>query len=402
MSPLQICVLGGSSPFTVSLVDCLALVAGSLGPGTLTLHGRSAEGLDLMVEYSANRLGPSGWSVEGYQSVADSLAGATIVIHQIRYGDLVGRASGERLAQRLGAVADETLGPAALLTGINAVPELSEICHAIVTHCPFAWVLNLTNPLSAVTYLMQSFGVARCVGLCELPLVTAQAAARRFELDDRLVEWTYSGLNHRGFIDSLTLGSRDLLKELPRTLHDETLIGISAEQISVLNAIPLKYYRLLGEHDVATLGRAQYLSSLRQRIQSELRTSTALRPPSLSERYMDWYPKSVVPMIVALRQRRPTQQVVNVLGENGLVVETLASVSSTAGILPRFHESTNGRVVQWNAVFERHERAFLRAVQEPNLDTIEEALHADPLLQDELVESATQELLAMVSLAGAQ
>ncbi len=395
MNSPQITVLGGSSPFTAGLIDALvpACESGdSFDRPTLLLHGRSTESLALVARYAEHLLSPRGWKVGTSTSLSESLAGADIVVHQIRYGDLALRGAGERLCHNLNLAADETLGPAALQTAIRTMPDLESTSNAINRVCPNAFVLNLTNPLSAVTWAMAQLGVRNCVGLCELPLVTKRFACECLGVAQEKADWTYAGLNHRGFIDSLTSGDRDLLQELPAALSEKRLGGIDKETIASLDALPLKYFQLISNSPKPSVGRADALSDLRQRILLELAADSETSPPSMAERYMDWYPHSVVPLLIALCQVEPSNQMLNLPRPgDGLVVETMASVSAQ-GWESAFYESTNPQVTLWNRRFENHERHFLQAMLDPTRQKIEAVFEHDPMMPAETVESAASSL----------
>src|SRR5271163_542825 len=146
----KLAILGGSSPFTAAFIDALAQAGYRLPPCALWLHGRNGQNLESISRYSAACLEPLGWSVNSTTLLREALEGAYIVIHQIRYGGLDGRAEDERIAAEYGAAADETLGPGALHSILRTVSELRSVSREIALSAPEAWVLNLTNPLSAV------------------------------------------------------------------------------------------------------------------------------------------------------------------------------------------------------------------------------------------------------------
>ena len=403
---LKITVLGGSSPFTAGLIDALVQSetrsAKIKPPPTIVLHGRSTKTLSLVGRYASHWLGPLDWNVQCTVDLHQALDGADIVIHQIRYGDLSGRADGERLCAEIGLAADETLGPAALLTAIRTLPDLKRTCDAINDHCPGARVLNLTNPLSAMTWFMTEMGVRHCVGLCELPLVTSLQAGRILDIDPAeqpQLQWTYTGLNHRGFIDTLEFEGRSVLGELVETLRSNSQFigGVDAEVVADLHAIPLKYFRLVCSADSvgtrdstgAPSGRAQQLQELRGRVTSELRESVTSSPPSLCERYMDWYPRSVVPLLGALCQGQVTEQMVNMRNGDGLVEEVAAKVHSGKWVAD-FRSSSNRKVRDWNDQFKVHERAFLTAMLEPSTENVRAVFEADPIIHRSVSEQAAQ------------
>lgn len=371
----RLIVLGGSTPFCAALIDELQ----STPPMDLVLFGRNRTNLDLVAQYGHARLNSAGWRVTTSRRLENALASADIVVHQIRYGGLEEREKGEYFCQRFGLTADETLGPAALRTALLSMPGLYRTRDVFERACPRAWLLNLTNPLSAVTAVLAVEPVTT-VGLCELPAQTAHEAAEVFGLCLQDIEWEYSGLNHRGFIHRFRLGDRDLLAELPEILGDRRIGGITGEQIAELNALPEKYYALLRGTLSSSQGRARYLRSLRRMVIDELRDCAESPPPSLSKRDLSWYRAAVVPMIRALRGIRPRSLVVNAF-RDGLVEETKAMVSDR-GVRLMPVPAPGGKVGRLLARFRRHEHAFLRAITSPSLETLEEALTEDPTVPD--------------------
>jgi len=365
------------------------------------LHGRDRGNLQLVERYARQRLEGWGWHVQSTRQFEQALTGATLVVHQIRYGGMARRAACEALCARVGVAADETLGPAALLCAMLSAPALRSTCLALRRYCPDAWVLNLTNPLSSVTAQMLTAGVPQCLGLCELPWVTVQEAAQVVEVPVEETEWSYCGFNHRGFIDRLKYQGRDLIAELPPRLSNSTLLGIAGETIADLKAIPLKYFRLVNRPEPAATGRASFLIKLRERILDELRASIGRSPPSLGERYMEWYPQAVVPTIVSLHAVHPCPQVVNVGREDGLVWEMKAQVCRDGvRLIPQ--PQCNVRVAAWLKIFERHERAFLTAIENPTAEHILQTLSADPSMSDQQAESIAPALWEAYQAHGAR
>jgi 6-phospho-beta-glucosidase len=389
-------VLGGSSPFTAALVEALRAVHPAVPPQALGLYGRDRAHLDQVAEHACLRLAPLGWSVWYTTRCAEALEGATCVLHQVRYGGMAGRAADERLAEAHGVPADETLGPAGLAAAVRMTPALKDLARLLRKHCPGAWVLNLTNPLSLATAILSREGVSRCVGLCELPWYTVREACRALGLPAQDVSWSYSGLNHRGFIHELTYQGRDYLKELPRVLGDETLGGITAAEIAELSALPLKYFRLLRGTPAPPGGggRAQYLQELQARLFEELRESASEPPPSLARRYLEWYPGAVVPVLAALAAGDGRPEVLSAWREGDVAREFRARVFADRWeALPV--PPPGAAVRRWLDVFAAHERAALAAALDPTPARLREALAADPVVPGEKVAALADALAAL-------
>jgi 6-phospho-beta-glucosidase len=117
----RLAVLGGSSPYTIGLVDCLGASREVGTGGEVILAGRDLLMLQLMQQYAAHSL-RGRWRVRIALTPEDALDGSDVVLHQIRYGGLAAREDDERLARRFAAPADESLGPAGLVAGIRMAP----------------------------------------------------------------------------------------------------------------------------------------------------------------------------------------------------------------------------------------------------------------------------------------
>jgi len=373
----KITVLGGSSPFTAGLIEAIRARGAATPAGALWLHGRDTGALEAMRLHGEARLGSLGWTTRCTTALPEALDGADIVIHQIRYGGLEGRAEGERLASAHGLPADETLGPAALLAAIRATPALFALADAARRACPDAWIVNLTNPLSIATAVLAQAGL-RAVGLCELPGVTFRRACARLGVDPRAASFRYTGLNHRGFLVEFRAGGRDRIPDLARALGDGDLDGITAADIEATGAIPLKYFRLLRPGAATHGGRADYLTGLRARLLDEIQRDPGAAAPSLSGRVMDWYPFAVVPFLEAVRAGDGRVEVVNVMAVDGIVREVQARVLGDR--LDPLPEPPPGRAAPWLQAFAAQERAALAAAIEPSRASLEAALAADPLV----------------------
>lgn len=380
---MKITILGGSSPFTASLIDAMLPRLAQMPPLELVFHGRNTHFLTLMTHYAETRLGvPARWETDTRKALQD----ADVVVHQIRYGGLDLRDAGEQLCARLNLPADETLGPAALLTALRIREDLEPTLDALETTCPNAWVLNLTNPLSSVTALMAE-RLPRVMGLCELPLFTLMEAARLLELPVADLSWSYHGYNHRGFLHHLSHGDHNLMPRLIEALTHTPIGGIEARVATQLQALPLKYFSLFTRPQTAGPGRARFLQDLRRRIAQELETQPQRSPRALRERYLEWYPLSVAPVLEALTREEPTTHVVNLPQGNGLVGEMTARINRH-GITVTPQATPPAKVAQWLRRFEAHEQAFLSAVRKPTPDRVHQALSVDPLIPDGRAEQA--------------
>jgi 6-phospho-beta-glucosidase len=385
----RISLLGGSTPFAVGLIDAIVNAPGSIEPSRLVLFGRDADAMSLVASYGRAALEPLGWEVSDTRDLQAALEATDIVIHQIRYGGLEGRREDERLAAAFRLPADETIGPAGLSAAIRMAPGHRVLARSLVRLCPKALCLNLTNPLSCSTTLLNRWGARQVVGLCELPQVTMRVVCDVLGLRIEDVDWSYMGLNHRGFIHHISADGRDLLEDLLERLGDRTIGGITREEIRGVGAVPMKHLALFRTRPPRSSSRAEGLVRLRRVILEELRARPLRSPPSIVKRPQPWYRDAVVPMLNAIGQTSFRRLVVNVLMEDGIVHEVPAAISSAA-VIPEQGPPAPRGVVGWVERFVEHERLVVDAAADPSSAAIHAAVDADPLVPRSLVDAVAR------------
>jgi len=81
--------------------------------------------------------------------------------------------------------------------------------------CPDAWFLNYTNPMAMVTGAMQRATGIRTIGLCHSVQVCAKTLLEGVGMTyDERVQWTIAGVNHQGWLLSITRDGKDLYPEI--------------------------------------------------------------------------------------------------------------------------------------------------------------------------------------------
>jgi 6-phospho-beta-glucosidase len=390
---IRLAVLGGSSPFTIALFEALTDVAPRLPRLHISLFGRRSENAEAVSDYVRPRIVDFGWTVAGTTQIDDCLIGADFIIHQIRYGGLEERRKDEELCAGFGVQYDETLGLGALNALLRTALQMQPIGEALNRHCENGWIVNLTNPLSAVTTLLsRQYALPKCLGACELPVHTAETIARELNstIDD--LQWAYSGLNHRGFIHHLALDGRDVLPDLIAGLA-EHFGRIPKQSIQALNAVPLKYFTLLLDQGVVQpSNRANYLIELTQKIFAEMRASPSAPPASVRDREMPWYRQAVVPIILALTHGYSKDLVASVpdgtrvTPERKIVVEKGKVGFAPQAAPPKAVETFLQPLVA-------HESAMVSAALEPSAENILDALSLDPLIPKHRIEECAAALV---------
>jgi 6-phospho-beta-glucosidase len=155
-------------------------------------------------------------------SVAEAVAGADVVFSAIRVGGAVGRVRDERRALDLGVLGQETVGAGGLAYALRTLPVALEAARIIHEVAPDAWLVNFTNPAGLVTEALRTVLGDRVIGICDSPIGLIRRARRAAGLPaDHTGRIDYVGINHLGWLRSLSDGEKDLL---PGLLSDDSAL----------------------------------------------------------------------------------------------------------------------------------------------------------------------------------
>lgn len=300
---MRLVVLGGSAPATVQLIDALADWAADR-PGRwpagvdLVLHGRSYERLVAVAGAArtrAGQLGLAGVTVTAQMDRAAALAGADVVLNQIRPGGLEQRSADESFPREFGIPGEETLGPGGLACAVRAVAALRPVWADVAGTCPGALLVNLTNPAGIVTQAARGEFGLDVVAVCDSPLdLLARAAAKLGRPDAAALRSRYVGMNHVGWYVPSSPAELGLLADLTD--------GIDPELPVLYGAVPGPYLRYYAHPDRmvdAQRGRPTRAHQLAGIASSTLEAFGRSELPATWPRPAPWYSLAVVPLVDA-------------------------------------------------------------------------------------------------------
>ncbi|MFE3647079.1 MULTISPECIES: family 4 glycosyl hydrolase [unclassified Streptomyces] len=249
---MRLSLLGGGG-FRVPLVYRALLDDPARSVSELTLYDtdprRVAVISEVLAELARGRTEPV--PVRVAESLDAALTGADFVFSAIRVGGTAGRIRDERIPLSEGVLGQETVGAGGVLYGLRTIPVALHIAERVAALAPGAWVINFTNPAGMVTEAMAQVLGDRVIGICDSPVGLVRRAARAAGADPAALEdptrsgYDYVGLNHLGWLRSLTLDGTDVL---PGLLGDVTALGsfeegrlFGPEWLRVLGALPNEY-----------------------------------------------------------------------------------------------------------------------------------------------------------------
>jgi hypothetical protein len=326
-------ILGGSSPWTIDLVDRLAAT-------DVTLVGRDPSALAAIRRFLARH---SGMSIEATTDAERALESASIVVCQARIGGWDGRRQDETGPPGWGHYGDETLGVGGLRSALRARATLKMWAQRAGT----ASVVMISNPTDLLARWWAHHGAGPVISACEAPTVLLATLPPGTH---------YLGVNHLGW--ALTpagerVGTRWL--SIPTALASH----VKRQAIARPRATMLSELSAALRVAIARDDAVEYCRLL------------ALRPPF-------WYESLVAPLLRAILHNEPFYAVVGLPNRgrlpslpDDLIVESLSALGAAdPAAIP----------VDLVSDVERLALARQRAwdvLLEPSAKTIEEFIDAD-------------------------
>ena len=231
MKTIKIAYLGGGSKLWArSFMQDLALAEGICGEVSLYDIDREAAVRNQKI---AARIHKKNEAVSQFvYTVADDLEsclrGADFVLISILPGTFAEMRSDVHAPEKYGIYQSvgDTVGPGGVLRAMRTVPIYEGFAKAIEAYCPDAWVLNLTNPMSAcVKALYDTFPGIKAFGCCHEVfhaqdfLCCVLKEMRGVDAKRTDIYTDASGVNHFTWITEARYQNMDLLALLPEFME---------------------------------------------------------------------------------------------------------------------------------------------------------------------------------------
>ena len=409
---MKVAVVGGGSTYTPELVDGLARLQHLVTVDELVLTDPAEERLSLVGGISQRIFAKYGHpgTITFTTDLDLAVAGAAVVVIQLRVGGQAARLVDETLPLQCGCVGQETTGAGGLAKALRTVPVILEIAERISgLAAKDAWILDFTNPVGIVTRALLDHG-HRAVGLCNVAIGNQRAAAQLLDVEPGSVSLDHVGLNHLTWTRQVLVDGQDRLPPLLDDFADELAerSGLPAEVLRRLRVWPSYYLRYFYEHDhvveqqLTKPSRAEEVAAIeRQLLEIYADPAVEKKPDLLQRRGGAYYSEAAVDLMASLLTDRCDVQVVNLrnqgtfpfladhavievparVGRHGPVPEALAPVDPLyAGLIG--HVSAYEELALEAAISGGRERVF-------------RALLAHPLIgQHQLADKLTDLLIA--------
>ncbi len=223
---------GGSRDWARKLIFDLALCP-DLG-GRVALYDLNVQAAQLNEEFGNWLQGQPGvvsrWAYTTVGTLQEALTGADFVMLSIQPGTLQTMADEIAIAEAHGMFfpVGDTTGAPGLVRGLRSAAIYAEFARAIARHCPKAWVINYTNPMTICTRTLtrvapelKVFGC--CHEVFSSQRMLARVASRYLDIpqpERAEIKVNVLGINHFTWIDRAQYQGEDLLALLRRHIAE--------------------------------------------------------------------------------------------------------------------------------------------------------------------------------------
>jgi len=169
--------------------------------------------------------------VKAVKRLRDCLRGADFVVLSIEPGPTEARYADLEIPLKYGVVqpVGDSTGPGGILRALRAVPVYADYAAEIMEHCPEAWVINYTNPMTLCTRALYAVAPEiRAFGCCHEVFGTQAKVARLAqqwfgepEIARGDIKVDVNGVNHFTWVTHATWQGHDLMPKLLEYVADE-------------------------------------------------------------------------------------------------------------------------------------------------------------------------------------
>ncbi len=215
---------GGSRGWAHILMNDLALCADLSGEVALyDIDLEAARLNEKLGNWLQNQPGVlSKWNYRAVETLPEALQGADFVFISIQPGPLEMMAHEVAVAEKYGMFypVGDTTGAPGLMRGLRSAITYECFAHAIANHCPEAWVINYSNPMSICTRTLTKVEPGlKVFGCCHEVFGTqhllADLAQETLGLEETPkrddIRVNVFGINHFTWIDRADFQGHDLL-----------------------------------------------------------------------------------------------------------------------------------------------------------------------------------------------
>ena len=110
----------------------------------------------------------------------------------------------------------DTIGIGGIFRALRTIPVMWDFARDIEKVCPNAWLLNYTNPMSALTGAMLRYTDVKTIGLCHSVQICSKSLLETLDMeyDEKTIRDRIAGINHMGWLLEITRNGKDIYPEI--------------------------------------------------------------------------------------------------------------------------------------------------------------------------------------------
>jgi len=329
MRKLKAAIIGGASTYTPELIEGFIDRRGSLDFGAIHLMDINRPKLDIVGGLAKRMLDAS---IRGdlvlTEDLDEAIAGSDYIFAQIRVGGLEARIRDEKIPLKYGLLGQETTGAGGFMKALRTIPVMLDIAKRIERLAPDAWLVNFSNPSGIIAEALLNHTKVRMIGLCNCFINMKAAAAKNLGTAD--FDYDYVGLNHLGWITSITVNGEETLERLGKTdggrMKNVPVVDYDDELLAAVPAIPSSYlsYFYMREEQLqkclkAKKTRGEICVELEKSLLEQYKNpDLAVKPKELAQRGGALYSTAAVSVVDAIENDKNEYHVVNVKNSGAL------------------------------------------------------------------------------------
>jgi len=324
MRELKAAIIGGASTYTPELIEGFIDRRDSLDFQTIYLMDINREKLEVVGGLARRMLDSKGFRgrLVLTEDLDEAIAGSDYIFAQIRVGGMEARIRDEKIPLKYGLLGQETTGAGGFMKALRTIPVMLDIARRIERLAPDAWLVNFSNPSGIIAEALLNHTKVRMIGLCNCFINMRANIADKLGTTD--FDYDYVGLNHLGWITSVTINGKEALYRLGKTagarMKNVPVVDYDEELLAAVPAIPSSYlnYFYFREEQVQKCLKAE---KTRGEICIELENSLleqyknpdlAVKPKELAQRGGALYSTAAVSVVDAIENDKNEYHVVNV------------------------------------------------------------------------------------------
>jgi galacturan 1,4-alpha-galacturonidase len=213
---------GGSRSWATTLMNDLAQCTDIAGEVTLydVDYNSAQQNAELGEWIQSHDRAVGDWEYEAVRTMEEALDKADFVIVSTQDPPAETMAKDLELPQEYGIyqTVGDTVGPGGTLRAMRAIPQYRQIAAAVRDHCPNAWVINYTNPMTVCTRaLYEEYPDINAVGLChevfKIQALFAELIEKHLGAEDvsrEEIGVNVKGINHFTWVDEAYWRGEDI------------------------------------------------------------------------------------------------------------------------------------------------------------------------------------------------